>query len=65
VAVGCGKPQIGISPICGLAGRSFEVFTGNTADPTSLLVMVTTTRSRFGRSEAPFVGDQYGYQLAA
>ena len=64
-SAGCSKPQIGISLICGPAGRSIDVFTGNTADPTTLLVMVITTRSRFGRSEAPFVGDQYGYRLAA
>jgi hypothetical protein len=30
---GCSKPQIGIWPICGLAGRSIDVFTGNTAEP--------------------------------
>ena len=64
-AAGCGKPQIGVSPISGPTGRSIEVFTGNTADPATLLVMVITTRSRFGRSDAPFVGGQYGYRLAA
>lgn len=53
-------PQIVYGLLCDFEGRplAVEVFSGNTADPTTFSAIVQTVRKRFGIERVIFVGDR-------
>jgi hypothetical protein len=54
------RPQIVYGLLCDLEGRpiAIEVFSGNTADPSTFTEIVTRVRKRFGINRIVFVGDR-------
>lgn len=55
-----GQPQIVYGLLCAPDGRpvAIEVFSGNTADPTTFTAQVNTIRRRFGITRVVLVGDR-------